>query len=173
MCHIELGLDYTKLWYVDGHATKPVELPYYPIVDQIFGELTRESNTITPIPAEAREIQVDLLLPLTDREKVEHHEAKLQMQSFVSKEKTLTPTPEKKPIEDDLLSESTEEDINVLLKGLEELDFDHPHIQKKVLQRACRIWSNVQPTQTRVMKRKRSELPTLGPEGKVAIEQAR
>ena len=71
LCHIELGLDYTKLWYVDGHAAELVELPYYPMVDQIFGELTQQSNTIMPIPTEAREIQVDLLLPLTDGEKVE------------------------------------------------------------------------------------------------------
>ena len=39
-CHIELGLDYTKLWYVDGQATEPVKLPYYSMVEQIFGELT-------------------------------------------------------------------------------------------------------------------------------------
>ena len=85
-CHIELGLDYTKLWYVDGHVVEPVELPYYPMVKQIFGELTRQSNTIMPIPTEAREIQVDLLLPLTDKEKVEQHEVELKMQSFVLEE---------------------------------------------------------------------------------------
>lgn len=78
----------------------------------------------------------------------------------------------KKPIEDDSSSESTEEDINVLLKGLAELNFKHPHIQKKVLQRDFRIWSNSQPTQTRVTKRKSSKLPALGPEGKASIEQA-
>ena len=38
-CHIELGLDYTKLWYVDGHEAKLVDLPYYPMVEQIFREL--------------------------------------------------------------------------------------------------------------------------------------
>ena len=65
-----------------------------------------------------------------------------------------------------------EEDMNVLLKGLEELDFNHPHLQKKILQRAFKIWSNAQLTQTRTMKRKRSELPTFGPEGEVAIKQA-
>ena len=37
-CHIELGLDYTKLWYVNGQAVEPVDLPYYPSVEQIFGE---------------------------------------------------------------------------------------------------------------------------------------
>ena len=70
-CHIELGLDYTKLWYVDGQATKSVNLPYFPSVEQIFGELSQQSKTITPIPSLAKEIQVDLLLPLTDDEKFE------------------------------------------------------------------------------------------------------
>ena len=85
MCHIKLGLDCTKLWYVNGQAAKPTELPYYLTVDQIFGELDQQSNIITPIPTKAREIQIDLLLPLTDGEKVEQQEAKLKMQSFVSK----------------------------------------------------------------------------------------
>ena len=40
-CHIELGLDYTKLWYADDQATEPVELPYYLMIEQIFGEMTR------------------------------------------------------------------------------------------------------------------------------------
>ena len=101
MCHIELGLEYTKVWYVDGHVAEPVELPYCSTIDQIFGELTRQSRTITPIPAKAREIQVNLLLPLIDGEKVEQHEAELKLQSFVSKAKTLTLTPKKKPVKDD------------------------------------------------------------------------
>ena len=78
-CHIELGLDYTKLWYVDSQAAELVDLPNYPSVEQIFAELTRQSRTITPIPSLAKEIQVNLLLPLTNGEKVEQHEAELQM----------------------------------------------------------------------------------------------
>ena len=62
-CNIDLGLDYTKLWYADDQVAEPVDLPYYPSVEQIFGE-----------------------------------------------------------------------DMNILLKGLKELDFYHPRIQKKVLQ---------------------------------------
>lgn len=107
------------MWYVNGHAAELVKLPYYPTVEQIFGELTRQSRTITPIPPEAREIQVNLLLPLTDGEKVKHYKVKLQMQSFVLEAHTLTPTPEKKLVKDDSSSESMEEDMNVLLKGLE------------------------------------------------------
>lgn len=48
--------------------------------------------------------------------------------------RTPTQTPEKKTAEVDTSSDSTEEDMNILLKGLEYLDFDHPSIQKKVLQ---------------------------------------
>ena len=55
-CHIKLGLDYTKLWYADGQATEPVDLPYYPFVEQIFAELSRQYRTITPIPSLAKEI---------------------------------------------------------------------------------------------------------------------
>ena len=40
-CHIELGLDYTKLWYVDDQAAEPTNLPFYPTVDEIFNELAQ------------------------------------------------------------------------------------------------------------------------------------
>ena len=50
------------------------------------------------------------------------------MQSFVSEAQNPTPTPEKKTVKDDSSSESTEEDIDVLLKGLAKLDFEHPLI---------------------------------------------
>ena len=79
------------------------------------------------------------MFPLTDGEKFEQHKAELQMQSFVVEAQTLTQTPKKKSVEDDSTNESTEEDMNVLLKGIEELDFNHPWIQKKVLQRAFKI----------------------------------
>ena len=50
-CHIELGLDHTKLWYVDGQGAELVDLPYYPMVEHIFRELTQQSKTVTPIPS--------------------------------------------------------------------------------------------------------------------------
>lgn len=46
----------------------------------------------------------------------------------MSEAQTLTPTPEKKTVEDDSSSEAIEEDMNVLLKGLEELNFKNPCI---------------------------------------------
>ena len=56
------------------------------------------------------------------------------MQLFTVEAQTPMPTPEKKTVEVDTISDTTKEDMNVLLKGLEELDFDYPRIQKKVLQ---------------------------------------
>ena len=95
------------------------------------------------------------------------------MQSFVAEVQMPTPTPEKKTDEVDTASDSTEEVMNVLLKGLEKLNFDHPRIKKKVLQRAFQIWSDAQPMQTREKKRKRSDLPTYGLDREAAIKQAR
>ena len=76
-CHIELGLNHTKIWYVDDQGVEPVDLPYYLSVKHIFGELIWQSKTITPILSLAKEIQVDLLLPLIDGEKVKRHEVEL------------------------------------------------------------------------------------------------
>ena len=64
------------------------------------------------------------------------------MQSFEIEVQTMTMTPEKKTAEVDIASDSMEEDMIVLLKGLEELNFDHPRIKKKVLQQAFQIWSD-------------------------------
>lgn len=37
--HIELGLDHTKLWYVDDQVAELTDLPFYQTVDEIFNEL--------------------------------------------------------------------------------------------------------------------------------------
>ena len=134
------------------------------MVDEIFNELCRQSNTLYPIPAEARENHTDLLIPLTDREKADQYKVKVQMEPFIPEaHQTTTSITEKKPIvdkEDDTSSESTEEDIDVLFKGITKLDFDHPRLQKKVNQRAFNNWSNAQLTITRETKRKD---PNLSP----------
>ena len=64
-------------------------------------------------------------------EKEDQYEAKLQMQPFMSEaQQTTTSAIEKKLVdnEDDTSSESTEEDMDVLLKVMVELDFEHPHL---------------------------------------------
>lgn len=95
------------------------------------------------------------------------------MKSFVSEAHTSTSTLEKKSPdkEDNMSSESTEEDIDILLKGITELDFEHPCIQKKILQRSFNIWSNSQPTRTRATKRKIYEFSSLSAKCEAAIEQ--
>ena len=79
-------------------------------MDEIFGELARQSNTLTPVPPDERDIEIDLLIPLMDGEKQDQHEAELQMHSFVSEaQQTSTSTPNMKTIEkeDDTSSELT------------------------------------------------------------------
>ena len=58
----------------------------------------------------------------------------------------------------------------VLLKGITEIDFEHPRLQKKIIQRAFNIWLNSQPTKTRATKRKRYEFLSLGLECEAAKE---
>ena len=140
----------------------------------MFGELSRQSNTFTLVPPEARELQIDLLLPLIDGEKADQHEVELQMQPFVSKaQQTIMSTLEKKIVEkaEDIMSKSTEEDMDVLIKGIVKIDFENPRLKKKVLQRAFGIWLNFQSTRTRAMKRKRSEFSSLSLEFEAAMEQ--
>ena len=78
-CHRELGLDHTKLWYVNGQATNPSDLPLYPMVEEIFNELTRQSNMLYPIPPDAKEKQIDILIPLTNGEKANQYKVELKM----------------------------------------------------------------------------------------------
>ena len=60
--------------------------------------------------------------------------------------------------------------MDSLLKGIVELDFEHPRLQKKINQRAFNIWSNAQPTRTRETQRKISEFLSLGLECESAKE---
>lgn len=52
--HLELGLDYTKVWYSHGAGGEPEELDYYPSADQIFMNLSRQTNTEYRVPESAR-----------------------------------------------------------------------------------------------------------------------
>ena len=127
--HIEFGLDHTKLWYVDGQEAKPTNLPFYPMVDEIFSEMARQSNTINPVPPEAREKCTNLLIPLMDGEKVEQYEVELQMHPFMLEAQHPTTSSFEKKLdenEDDTSSESIEEDMDVLLKAIVKFDFKDP-----------------------------------------------
>ena len=39
--HIQLELDHTEVWYMQGAKAKAKTLDYYPIVEEIFWELSR------------------------------------------------------------------------------------------------------------------------------------
>lgn len=110
-----------------------------------------------PIPPEARDIQVDLLLPLMDGKKVEQHEVELQMQSFISEAQTSTLTLEKKSLEkeDDMSIESMKEDINVLLKGIAKLDFEHPHIYKNITPKSLQHMAELPANPDKSYKKKK------------------
>ena len=49
-----------------GGKAKAKPLDYYPIVEEIFHELARQSNTKLSIPAKAKEINQPIEEPLTD-----------------------------------------------------------------------------------------------------------
>ena len=67
--HIQLELDYTALWYMQGTKAKAKPLGYYPTVDEIFQELAWQSNTKLSIPARAKEMNQYIEEPLTNQEK--------------------------------------------------------------------------------------------------------
>ena len=61
-------------------------LDYYPTVEQIFRELSRQAGTKVPIPAREKETYFSIEEPLTDQEKEEDYELNLYISMFVSKE---------------------------------------------------------------------------------------
>ena len=66
------------------------------------------------IPPEAKEKHTDIIIPLTDGEKVDQYEAELQMHPFIPESQQTAPSStRKKPLpnkEEDTSSESNEED---------------------------------------------------------------
>lgn len=48
-------------------------------------------------------------------------------------------------LEEDTSSQSTEEDLNALFQGLEELEFGNPRLQRKINQMELDIWTSSHP----------------------------
>ena len=61
-------------------------LNYYPSIDQIFRELSRQAKTKIPVPAAVKQIEFSIEEPLTDHEKEEDYELNLYISTFVSEE---------------------------------------------------------------------------------------
>ena len=54
---------------MQGEKAKAKPLDYYTIVEEIFQELARQSNTELSIPAKDKEINQPIEEPLTDQDK--------------------------------------------------------------------------------------------------------
>ena len=69
--HIQLELDHTSVWYMQRDDSNIESLDYYPSIDQIFQELSRQAKTKIPVPVTAKQIDFYIEEPLTDQEKKE------------------------------------------------------------------------------------------------------
>ena len=64
--HIQLELDHTAVWHLQGSTAKEKTLDYYPTFKEIFTELAHQSKTKIAIPTGAKEINQPIVEPLTD-----------------------------------------------------------------------------------------------------------
>ena len=69
-----------------GQDPKAQDLDYYPTVDQIFHEFTRQAKTKIPVPEDAKQVDFSIIEPLTDQEKEEDYELNLYISTFVSED---------------------------------------------------------------------------------------
>ena len=90
--HIQLELDHTSVWYMQGQDPKAQDFDYYPTVEHIFRELTRQAQTKIPIPEAAKQVDFSIIEPLTDQEKEEDYELNLYISTFVSEDTSTVPT---------------------------------------------------------------------------------
>ena len=84
--HIQLELDHTSVWYMKGEESNAKSLDYYPYVDQIFQELSRQAKTKIPVLAAANPIDFSIEEPLINQEKEEDYELNLYISTFVLEE---------------------------------------------------------------------------------------
>ena len=80
--HIQLELDHIVVWYMQGVAVKDKHLDCYPTDEEIFKELSLQSDTKISIPAAAKKRNQPILEPLTDQEKEEYYEVHLHISTF-------------------------------------------------------------------------------------------
>ena len=67
--HIQLELDHTAVWYMQGAKEKAKTLDYYLTVEEIFHELARQCGTKLSIQEKSKEATLTIEEPLTDQEK--------------------------------------------------------------------------------------------------------
>ena len=71
---------------MQGEKSNAKALDYYPSVEQIFRELSRQAGTKIQTPVKAKEINFSIEEPLIDQEKEEHYELNLYISTFVLEE---------------------------------------------------------------------------------------
>ena len=74
------------MWYMQSDDSNTKALDYYPSVDQIFRELSRQAKTKISVLVAAKQINFSIEEPLTDQEKEEDYELNLYISTFVSEE---------------------------------------------------------------------------------------
>ena len=84
IAHIQLELDHTVVWYMQGEKATAKPLDYHPTVKYIFHELAQQSGTKLSIPVKAKEINQTIEEPLIDQEKEEDYELRLHISTFMS-----------------------------------------------------------------------------------------
>ena len=67
---------------LQGAGGKFEPLNIYPSVEDIFAELTRQSNTKLDIPPVAKKVDQPIVEPLTNQEKEEEYEVRLHISTF-------------------------------------------------------------------------------------------
>ena len=71
---------------MQGEKSNAKALDYYPSVEQIFRELSRQAGTNIQILAKAKAIEFSIEEPLTGQEKEEDYEMNLYIITFMSEE---------------------------------------------------------------------------------------
>ena len=84
--HIQLELDHTSVWSSNTQDSNARDLDYYPTVDQIFRELSRQAKTKIQVPEAAKQVDFSIVEPLTDQEKEEDYELHLYISTFVTQD---------------------------------------------------------------------------------------
>ena len=87
--HFQLELDHIVVWYMQGVAVKDKHLDCYPTDEEIFKELSLQSNTKISIPVAAKKRNQPILEPLTDQEKEEYYEVHLYINTFTLEETSI------------------------------------------------------------------------------------
>ena len=90
-------------------------LDYYPIVEDIFTELSGQSKTKIAISASAKEINHSIVEPLTDQEKEEDYEVHLHISIFTSKDRS---TEEQNPLHIEKVPIEQQENVPIEQKSI-------------------------------------------------------